>query len=164
MEDTPNGAMFSPLAVYRYKLWRIWDKSKPMIMFICLNPSTADAVKNDPTITRCQVRAKLLGYGGMYFANIFAYKSTQIDGLLHSDDPIGNPENDKAILEMARNSNAVVCGWGNYGSYLNRSGDLVDTLSLAGIKLWCLGINRTGEPVHPLYVAYYTPIIPYERS
>ena len=71
-----SGAIFSSCRKYRYALWRNWDESKPRPMIIGLNPSTADEKENDPTIVRCINFAKSWGYGGVYVANLFAFRAT----------------------------------------------------------------------------------------
>lgn len=96
-----SGAAFSPCGLYRIKLWRIWDEIKPLVMFLMLNPSTADDIDNDPTVERCQRRAQMLGFGGLMVGNIFAYQSTDPAGLHDPEDPIG-AGNDEALIEMAR--------------------------------------------------------------
>lgn len=71
-----TNAILSEDRKYRYVLSRIWDESKPMVMIIGLNPSTADETKNDPTIIRCIDFAKSWGYGGVYMLNLFAFRAT----------------------------------------------------------------------------------------
>ena len=71
-----SGAIFSSCRKYRYALWRNWDETKPCVMIIGLNPSTADENENDPTITRCINFAKSWGYGGVCVTNLFAYCAT----------------------------------------------------------------------------------------
>lgn len=73
---TETGATFSECRRYRYRLWRYWDRSKPPLCFLMLNPSTADDLSNDPTVERCQRRALAMGFGGLEVVNIFAFRST----------------------------------------------------------------------------------------
>ena len=77
---SPDGADISSDNKYRYSLWRIWDKNKPIILFIMLNPSTADAVNNDKTMTRVKNFAESWGYGGVYVGNLYAFRSTDPKG------------------------------------------------------------------------------------
>jgi hypothetical protein len=88
-----SDAVFSEDRFYRYLLRRIWDSDKPMIAFIGLNPSTADEINNDPTITRCITRAHDSGYGGIYMLNLFAFRATDPKVMKAFPRPIG-PEND----------------------------------------------------------------------
>lgn len=86
MEKT---AIISEDEKYRYQLSRCWDETKPRILFIMLNPSTADANIDDPTIRRVISFAKSWGYGGVYVGNLFAFRSTDPKGLKQIADPVG---------------------------------------------------------------------------
>lgn len=85
-----KGAIISGCGKYRYSLWRTWDKKLPKVMFIMLNPSTADAYEDDPTIRRCINFAKSWGYGGIVVGNLFAYRATNPKKLILIDDPSGS--------------------------------------------------------------------------
>lgn len=148
-----TGATFSPCTRYRYTLWRTWDASKPPCLFLMLNPSTADAIDNDPTVERCQRRALAIGFGGLVVCNIFAYRSTDPGALYGLDDPVG-PENNAAILEQASRAGLVVCGWGKHGALHGRGNAVLAMLRSAGVKPHALQINGDGSPKHPLYVGY----------
>lgn len=143
------GATFSPCRTYRYKLWRIWDRDTPSAVFIMLNPSTADEMKNDPTVTRCETYARSWKCGGLMVGNIFALRSTDPRALRGHPDPIG-PENNQALLDMCAAGGKRVCAWGNHGSYRGRSGHVL--LILGKYKLHCLRVTKMGEPAHPLYL------------
>lgn len=143
------GAKFSPCRKYRYTLWRVWDEEKPMIAFLALNPSAADEEKNDPTVQRCINYAKKWGYGGMYMLNIFAFRATDPKVMKAEEDPVGE-ENDKFILETIEKVDRLICAWGNHGQHMDRSDDI--EILLHGLKLECLGVNKSGEPKHPLYL------------
>ncbi|WP_439288004.1 DUF1643 domain-containing protein [Lonepinella sp. BR2904] len=147
-EAVKTGAILSECRKYRYALWRIWDESKPKVMFIGLNPSTADETNDDRTITRCIQFAKSWGYGGIYMTNLFSYRATRSNEIYTPDDPIGK-DNDQYILDYAKKSDKVIVGWGNRGSYLNRSKQVYELID----NLYCLVVNKTGEPKHPLYIA-----------
>ena len=147
-----TGATFSECERYRYALWRQWNDG-PTVMWLMLNPSTADETDNDSTVERCQRRAITMGFGRMVVCNIFAYRATDPKDMLAAEDPIG-PENDQAILEQAQKADQVICAWGNHGSHLGRSRAVVGLLRQAGIPLHCLELNVPGEPKHPLYVGY----------
>src|ERR1051326_5628436 len=96
-------ALFSPCGLFRYRLWRHWTPGMPPLVFVMLNPSTADAEKNDPTVERCERRAKAGGFGGGEVVNLFALRSTDPKALYSAADPIG-PENDKVIATAAGRS------------------------------------------------------------
>ncbi len=89
---------------YRFALWRTWDESKPFAMIIGLNPSTADEVENDPTITRCINFAKSWGYGGVCMANLFAYRATEPSVMKSQNDPVG-ADNDVWLANLAKKTN-----------------------------------------------------------
>ena len=151
-----SGATFSPCEKYRYRLWRYWDKGRgPVISFLMLNPSTADSTDNDPTVERCERRARMMGYGGLEVVNIFAYRSTDPTVMKQQSDPIG-PDNDAAILAAANLAGMVVCAWGNHGDYLDRGKEVVALLHRHGIIPHCLAVTGSGHPKHPLYVGYDT--------
>jgi hypothetical protein len=139
-------AKLSDCRKYRFALWRIWDESKPYAMFIGLNPSTADEVENDPTINRCINYAKSWGYGGLCMANLFAFRATAPMDMMAAIDPIG-VGNDEWLVKLAENAGVVVAAWGNSGSHLNRSKQVLELLQ----NLHCLRMNKSGEPAHPLY-------------
>ena len=141
-----NTASFSRCRQYRYALWRTWDNTKPHVLFVGLNPSTADEKKNDPTITRCIDFAKRWGYGGVCVANLFAYRSTKPSGLKSAAQPVGK-QNNRWLKKLAKEAGLVVAAWGNDGSFMNRSKEVINILP----RLNCLNINRSGEPAHPLY-------------
>jgi hypothetical protein len=139
-------AVFSKCRKYRYALWRIWDDSEPYAMFIGLNPSTADETQNDPTINRCVNYSKKWGYGGLCIVNLFAFRATDPSVMIASDDPIGS-DNDNWIKKLSIDAGVIVAAWGNEGSYLGRSKQVIDLVP----NLKCININKTGEPFHPLY-------------
>ena len=142
-----SGADFSKCRKYRYTLWRTWDVSKPKVMFLGLNPSTADEVKNDPTVTRCINYSKRWGYGGMYMMNIFSFRTTYPIELKKATNPIGD-KNNFWIKKIYRNVDKCIGAWGNDGEFKNRSEDIFKLIP----KLYCLKINSSGQPAHPLYL------------
>lgn len=146
-------AAFSECGTYRFGLLRQWDPSRPPLLFIMLNPSTADHLRNDATVARCQVRAERGPWGGIAVANLFALRSKDPEALRVHADPIGSG-NDEAILELASGAGQVVCGWGDDGALGGRSAAVVAMLRASGVQLGYLRLNRSGEPAHPLYVPY----------
>ena len=143
-----SGAKFSPDRIHRYSLWRNWERSKGVAMFIGLNPSTADEIKNDPTVTRCINYAKQWGYGGMIMSNIFAYRATDPKVMKTAKDPIG-PDTDQWLFKSAEISDLIVAAWGNHGGFMDRGKNVFQLFK--GIDLHCLAMNKTGHPKHPLY-------------
>lgn len=148
-----SGAELSECRTYRYVLWRVWDSTKPPMVFVLLNPSTADEIEGDPTVARCVRRAIALGCGSLWVVNLFAYRSTKRAVLKTLPDPVG-PGNDEFILAAARRAGEVVCGWGNDGKLLGRDQAVLGMLRSNGIKTMALAVNDDGTPGHPLYLPY----------
>jgi len=117
-----------------------------------LNPSTADAFQLDPTNRRCVGFAQTWGYGSMVTTNIFAFRSTNPDGLRTAKDPVG-PDNDEAILTAATSTDLVIAAWGTHGEFQGRGEAVRDMLTEAGVELHALKLTKAGHPGHPLYVA-----------
>jgi hypothetical protein len=154
-----SGARFSPCGTYRYELWRTWDAGQPPLCWLMLNPSTADAVDNDPTVERCERRARAWGHGGIIVVNLFAIRATDPRVMLKAADPVG-PENDAAILTAAGRSGMVIAAWGSHGGHRGRSGQVRKLFGDIGLPLYCLKVGKTGEPQHPLYLSYdLTPVL-----
>ncbi len=148
-----TGASFSDCLRYRWTLWRSWGVGK-LVNFVMLNPSTANATDNDPTVERCERRAVEWGYGGLIVTNLFAFRATDPRDMRAQADPVGT-ENDAAIIESACQSEIVVCAWGNHGSFTERSLQVKTFLRRRfPNKLHVLRISKTGEPAHPLYLPY----------
>ena len=145
---TTAGAKFSGDRVYRYVLWRGWNPSQPYIMFVSLNPSTADEGANDPTVRRCIAFCKSWGFGGLYMLNLFAFRSTDPKRLKLSLDPVG-PDNDRILALYAQASVWVIAAWGTQGALFGRARQVVPLL---GDSLRCLGLTNGGHPRHPLYL------------
>ena len=141
------GAKFSKCRKYRYTLWRTWDDSKPKVMFLGLNPSTADEINNDPTVTRCINYSKSWGYGGMYMMNIFAFRTTYPIELKKSNDPVGK-NNDYWIEKIQNDVDKCIGAWGNDGEFKNRFKTIYRIIP----DLYCLKVNNSGQPAHPLYL------------
>ncbi len=132
---------------YRYALWRIWDRDLPAVMFIGLNPSTADARIDDPTLVRCMGFARDWGYGGVYTANLFAFRATDPRDMKAARAPVGR-DNDRVIVDLATRVDKVIAAWGNDGIYLDRA----EAVRALVPGLHYLKMNRSGQPAHPLYL------------
>ena len=146
-----KGAIFSPDRKYRYQLWRVWDTTKKPILFIMLNPSTADERVLDPTVRRCLGYAMRWGYGQMDICNLFALRSTNPMELYRSEDPVG-VDNDEHILVAAKSCDKIIAAWGNHGGYNDRSVDVLNLLTdPIDYPVYALAITKDNQPVHPLY-------------
>lgn len=148
-------AIISDCGKYRYHLHRhIGMGGRGSCVFVMLNPSTADATQDDPTIRRCIGYAKTLGCNSLEVVNLFAYRSTSPDVLrgLGADMAVG-PENDKHILQACALAEFVLCGWGNHGALFGRDREVLKLLRERGVKPMALKINgKSGQPGHPLYL------------
>lgn len=151
--DAASTAVYSDCEAYRYTLTRIWGPDGRKALFVMLNPSTATEVQNDPTVERCERRARALGFGAFRVTNIFAYRATDPRVMRATADPVG-PGNDAAIAESAPWADQIICAWGTHGAHLDR-GPAVETLLRAtGRPLFHLGLSKAGHPKHPLYISY----------
>lgn len=153
--DAQSVAVYSDCLLYRYALTRVWDASGPRAHFIMLNPSTATEAQNDPTVERCERRARTLGFGAFRVTNIFAWRDTDPRKMRAAADPVG-PENDASILEGCRWADQIIAAWGTHGAHLDRGAAVSVLLRATGLPLHNLGLTRGGHPRHPLYVGYAT--------
>ena len=151
-------AVYSKCENYRYTLTRVWDENKKKVLFIMLNPSTADETKNDPTVERCERRAKKLNFGSFRICNIFAWRETSPLQLMKTDEPVGK-DNDFHISKSVLWSDVIICAWGTHGTYFNREAEVKNLLSNNGAKLYHLGLTKNGHPKHPLYITYTQNIV-----
>jgi hypothetical protein len=151
--DAPSTAVYSDCERYRYALTRVWDPAGERALFVMLNPSTATEVQNDPTVERCERRARTLGFGGFRVTNIFAWRDTDPRKMRAAPDPVG-PENDAAIRAGADWADRVICAWGSHGAHLDRGAAVEALLRATGAPLEHLGLTKHGHPRHPLYIAY----------
>lgn len=152
-------AVFDSTQRYRFLLTRSTGTGSDRLAFVLLNPSTADAMRNDPTIRRCIGYARRWGFGRLEIVNIFAFRTTFPRELFIDDDPVG-PGNDAWIRRVCRRADRVVAAWGGHGARLNRSTRIAELL--ADIEAWCLGTTVAGEPRHPLYLRADQPLVRYE--
>lgn len=143
-----SGAEFSRDKKYRYKLWRIWDDTLPLAMCIGLNPSKANAEKNDPTINNLIKILSILGFGGLYMTNLFAWISSNPEDLLTCKDPIG--DNDIKLKEVQLICEDVILCWGAFKQAEKRINEVLPNFPNAK----CFGKNKNGTPCHPLALMY----------
>lgn len=157
--DSPGGAILSADGQYRYRLWRTLTHPDQRtldgdhaadggtVAFVLLNPSTADATTDDPTLRRCIGYAERWGFDRLEVGNLFAYRATDPDDLYAADDPVG-PRNDEHLCDIGDAADLVVVGWGHYGGgFPHRLNAVVDLL---GDDLAALDTTATGQPVHPV--------------
>lgn len=149
-------AIISACGTYRYRLERTWSDG-PKVAFIMLNPSTADAEKDDPTIRRCVSFAKSWGFGGLIVGNLFALRATDPMTLYEDAEPIGT-DNDAHLRAIALCSERIVCAWGTHGRLYDRARHVIELLKLAHDDLFALTVTAKGQPGHPLYVAASTQL------
>lgn len=148
-------AVFSDCERYRFALTRVWEPTAKRALFIMLNPSTADEMKNDPTVERCERRARAYGYGAFRVCNIFAWRATDPRDMRAAQDPVGS-DNDATIKESCNWADMIVCAWGTHGAHLNRGPQVKEMLDLADVQTYHLGLSKAGHPKHPLYISYDT--------
>lgn len=155
---TESGANISPCGLYRYSLWRKWGPG-PVCTFVMLNPSTANASEDDPTIRRCISFAKREGCDALLVENLFAFRATKPSDMSVAHDPIG-PQNDAHLRDAIRVARyhgwPLIAAWGSNKFAIDRA----KTVSQWG-RFQCLKLSKSGAPWHPLYVKGDAPLIPY---
>lgn len=148
-------AVISADTLYRYWLTRVWDETKFLLPIIGLNPSTADAKIDDPTIRRDMGFARREGAGGIIKANLYGFRATKPEDMVKARDPYG-PQNAAYLLALidyaAARGVPIVCAWGVGGGWTSAPQSFVQTAQRRGAALVCLGITKDGHPRHPLYV------------
>ncbi|HEY4037312.1 MAG TPA: DUF1643 domain-containing protein [Burkholderiaceae bacterium] len=139
-------AFISRCGTYRYALWRRWAAG-PQVLFVMLNPSTADDQNDDPTIRRCIGLATSWGFGSVAVGNLFAFRTPSPSVLRKAAQPIGR-SNDRWLQRLAADSSRVIAAWGNHGSLMGRAEQVRALLG----PLYVLSLTQQGQPRHPLYV------------
>ncbi|QYK43438.1 MAG: DUF1643 domain-containing protein [Paracoccaceae bacterium] len=122
------------------------------MVLVMLNPSVADAARDDPTIARGIARARGLGFGRLVVVNLFGLVSPDPAALRRATDPVGSG-NDAALEMATAGAGLVICAWGNHGALAGRAARVTERLRARGVALHHLGLTRSGQPRHPLYVA-----------
>jgi hypothetical protein len=153
-----NPCTFSPDRRHRYSLVHRWNPlfGDRLILWIGLNPSTADEQQLDPTLTRIRSFSQREGFDGFWMANLFGLRTPYPKEMMADPDPVG-PGNDAALLEAADRCERIVAAWGAGGDFQGRATAVAKLLS--GRELWCLGTTQDGQPRHPLYVAGNAPLV-----
>jgi hypothetical protein len=149
-------ARLSADRAYRYMLTRWWADGLVM-MFIGLNPSTADADTDDPTVRRLIGFARRESCGSVWVVNLFALRATDPRALRVSPDPVG-PLNDRFLRERTRAA-CVAAAWGAHGNLNGRSAQVRAMFPAVPLLLLCFGLTANGEPRHPLYMRSDAPLL-----
>lgn len=170
MEIEPRGsAVLSPCGLYRYQLRRLVQaplgRPKRVLGWVMLNPSKADADRDDTTMTKVQEFTRRAGFHEAAVVNLFAWRSTDPRGLGDAGDPVGDA-NDQHILAVLHESELLVCAWGNGAAFGggHRVRAVVRMLEPYEYKLRVLKVTGTGEPGHPLMLPYWRPLVPFKVS
>lgn len=156
-------ATFDARRLYRYRLTRTWDRTRPTVTWVMLNPSTATASTDDNTIRRVVEFSRRWGYGTTHVVNLFALRSSRPAALLTAEDPVG-PDNDAAIAEALSSSEESVVAWGNHGTIPNPRSGVARCQEIVGLidsPVSCLGVTKRNQPRHPLYLPAHTDPVPY---
>ena len=149
--DSVVSAVFSECLRYRYELREVWDSSRPLVLWLLMNPSVACTANSDPTLRKTGNFARSWDYGGQLVANVHAYRATDKNRLLEIDDPVG-PENDRTIVALAALAKIVVLAYGQPPKALRTRGHEVVSLLRHHPGLHHLRLSQDGTPVHPLYL------------
>ncbi|MBS0988958.1 DUF1643 domain-containing protein [Acetobacter okinawensis] len=161
-----KNAIISDCGLYRYSLSRQWGRGEA-ITFVMLNPSTADASMDDPTIRRCIGFAERLNASGIVVVNLCAFRAALPSDMFAARDPVG-PENHTAVLEAVDAANKVIAAWGNDGGRIIRSNPAAEMIAGAvknSGKAFSLGeLTKQGHPWHPLYRGYECELFPIRRA
>ena len=159
-----GSAIFSDCGRYRYRLERIWDPQKPIVPWVLLNASTADANRNDPTVTRLIGFTRRWNFGGFVLVNAYAAVATRPRDLFAMVDNVGK-ENQYHVQTAIRDSQAklhlfararrlaVIVAWGNHGRRYGHDRTVMNWIRSVDppVGIQCLGVTKPGCPVHPLY-------------
>ena len=154
-----KGVRLSSCKKHRLQLWREWDSNLPKVLFIMLNPSTADHEQDDPTLRRCIDFTKQWGYGGLYIGNLYSLRAADPMTLLKVSK-FSHRGNYKHVSTMAQQCQLVVCAWGNY-PIIKKLGIPLNIFKQLNQKLHCIALSKTGTPKHPLYLKKSLTPIPF---
>lgn len=161
--ESARSAVISPCGLYRYLLTRSVNPDRgTRCVFVMLNPSTADATEDDPTIRACMAFAERWECGWLDVVNLYAFRATEPADLAKAANPSG-PDNWEWLINTARNGDLVVAAWGSSDPFAKQLGSLsasamMPDLLRCEMPLWHLGLNKDGNPRHPLYVKRSTPL------
>lgn len=154
-ETLHRSAVISKDEVYRYQLERTWANSKEWVLWVMLNPSTADAEKDDATIRTITAFSKLWGFDGLMVGNLFAYRTVDPAELKQAKSygfDIVGPENDEHLNQMISKASRIILAWGANANVSPARADAVERLVFRRKQAYCLGLTQAGHPRHPLYL------------
>ncbi|KLK92604.1 hypothetical protein AA309_12925 [Microvirga vignae] len=165
MIDCDRSALISDCGTYRYRLDRLTiahDVTGKTAAFIMVNPSTADAVVDDPTIRKVEGFVIRNGAGRFVVGNLFAFRATDIKALRTAAYPVG-PENDRHLEQIMRDADLHIVAWGPLAKLpphlRDRWREVVAIADQVGCRLMCLTAAQDGHPRHPLMLSYSTPLV-----
>ena len=147
IREAGKGAVISDCGLYRYALWRVWNLTLPLILFIMLNPSKADAFIDDPTIRRCIGFAVSLKAGGFLVGNLFAFRATRVRDMKRASMPVG-ADNDRWLSQLSTLAQIKIAAWGVHGNFMGRDREVCALIP----QMSCLGTTKDGRPRHPLFL------------
>ena len=153
-------AVISDCGTYRYLLRRAWNHDQPRALFVMLNPSTADAKIDDPTIRSCIRLCKSWSYGSFEVINLFGLRSTEPNVLLKARSPVG-PDNDNIAEGAIGRSDISICAWGAHKVAKRRNRKMWELIIRHRPAAFCLGTTKAGAPKHPLYIKNGTALESY---
>lgn len=161
-----RSAIISDCGLYRYRLERHALSGAGAVAWIMVNPSTADAKEDDPTIRKVIGFSERLGAGWAIVGNKFAYRATDVNALKTARDPVG-PDNDAHLAKIIADAGTVIAAWGPLAklppTLRRRWYKIARMADEAGRTLMCFGTAQDGHPRHPLMLAYDTPLIEWKR-
>jgi hypothetical protein len=163
MAEVQRFATVSACGRYRYTLRRkLGGRPGRAVCFVMLNPSSADAEKDDPTIRKCLGFARRWGCAELVVVNLFAFRATRPRDLRAAADPVGraNRRHVRSAVGRAKGG-LVVCAWGTHGAWRGQDVAVRGWIREAGAAPVCLGQTKSGQPRHPLYVPYTAVVIPF---
>lgn len=150
---TVSSATYSECETYRYALTRTWDPKGLRVMFVMLNPSKATEAHNDPTVGRCENRARALGFGAFRVTNLFALRETDPLAMRKHIEPNG-PDNDATLIAGAAWADVSIAAWGVHGVHQGRNAAVIALFQKHKCNFHALGLTKDGHPRHPLYLPY----------
>lgn len=164
IDEETREACFSEDMMYRYRLTITWDSSKKGMTAICLNPSTATHLVDDPTVRKCKTFAKQFGCGSFTMLNCFAYRSTAYQAIFNVIDPIG-PENMIEYLRHWTDGTLTIAAWGAHITerlwrHYYRAKDIATAIP----NLQCLRMTKSGHPEHPCYLPLNLQPVPFRYA
>ncbi len=152
-------AVLSDNGQYRYRLTRRWAEGE-QVTFVMLNPSTADAHKDDPTLRRCIGFARSWGYAALSVVNLYAFRATNPEDLWRTSDPVGD-DNDIYLRAAGQSGDLLVAAWGANA----KPERAAEVIALPGFeRIHYLRLTRSGQPSHPLYLPKNLTPIPFSRD